>query len=53
MKPFSEEEHGLRLLLWGTVFMMSRYKDGKVEHFLLDKEEITFKELHHDTAKKL
>lgn len=51
MIPYSEDEATRRLLLYGTVFTLTRWKDGKVEAFILDYEEVELKELQGDKPK--
>jgi hypothetical protein len=46
--PLTDEEYRQRLLLLGTVFTLTRWKDGKIETFILENEEVTLKELHND-----
>lgn len=48
MIPYSEEEWKYRLMIWGTVFELVRYKDGKLEHFILEPNEVILKELQDD-----
>lgn len=48
MIPYTEEEARNRLLIWGTVFTLTRWKDGKVESFILDNKEVKLEELQND-----
>lgn len=48
MIPYTEEEHRKRLIFTGTVFVMTRCVNGKIEHFILDWDEVNLKELRNE-----
>lgn len=50
MIPFTDAESLRQLFAFGTVFTMTRYKNGKVEHFILENDEVrlTIEELQDD-----
>lgn len=52
MIPYTYAEWRLRLLIYGTVFTLTRNnKDGTTTTFLLDLEEVQLKELQNDKPK--